>query len=114
MKYLAETAQDVYEIFINGVNAIFPKIDLTKSLMSENLVVEIVASNGEEKSPYYKKVAFKTVKKPELRGIILYESDRMPAGPRRINSVEDFFMHLTNMRSTYKKIAVKIGREFDI
>lgn len=114
MKYLAETAQDVYEIFINGVNAIFPKIDLTKSLMSENLVVEIVASNGEEKSPYYEKVAFKTVKKHELRGIILHETDRMPAGPRRVDSVEDFFMHLTNMRSAYKKISVKIVREFDI
>ena len=114
MKYLAETAQDVYEIFINGVNAIFPKIDLLKSLMGENLVVEIMASNGEEKSQYFEKVAFKTVKKPELRGIILHESDRMTAGPRRINSVEDFFMHLMNMPSSYKKIAVKIGREFDI
>jgi len=114
MKYLAETAQDVYEIFINGVNAIFPKIDLTKSLMSENLTVEIVASFGEEESQYYEKVAFKTVKKPELRGIILHETDSMTAGPSRVNSVEDFFMHLTNMRSTYKKIAVKIGREFDI
>lgn len=61
MKYLAETAQDVYEIFINGVNAIFPKIDLTKSLICENLVVEIMASFDEEKSQYYEKVAFKTV-----------------------------------------------------
>jgi hypothetical protein len=113
MKYLAETAQDVYEIFINGVNAIFPKIDLTKSLMCENLIVEIVASFDEEKSQYHEKVAFKTVKEPDLRGIILHETDRM-LQPCRVHSVEDFFKHLTKMRSTYKKIAVKIGREFDI
>lgn len=113
MKYLAETAQDVYEIFTIGVNAIFPKFDLPLSLMGENLVVEIVASFGEEKSQYYEKVVFKTVKEPELRGIILHETDRM-LQPSRVHSVEDFFKHLTKMRSTYKKIAVKIGREFDI
>jgi hypothetical protein len=115
MKYLAETAQDVYEIFINGVNAIIPKINLPLSLMGESLTVEIVASNVEDNSPYYKKVVFKTVKKPELlRGIILHQTDRMPAGPRRVDSVEDLFMHLTNMRSSYKKITVNISRELDI
>lgn len=114
MKYLAETAQDVYEIFTIGVNSIFPKINLPLSIMSENLTVEIVARFDEEKSPYYKKLAFKTVKEPELRGIILHETDRMTAGPSRVDHVEDFFMHLTKMRSSYKKIAVKIGREFDI
>ena len=113
MKYLAETAQDVYEIFTIGVNAIFKKINLPKSLMGENLVVEIMASFDEEKSQYYEKVSFKTVKEPELRGIILHETDRT-LQPSRVHSVEDFFMHLTKMRSTYKKIAVKIGKEFDI
>ena len=113
MKYLAETAQDVYEIFRNGVNALFPKIDLPLSMLDERLKIEIIADFGEEKSQYFEKVAFKTVMEPNLRGIILHDCDRMTQ-PGRVYSVEKFFIHLQNMRRKYKKVTVKIGREFDI
>ena len=113
MKYLAETAQDVYEIFRNGVNALFPQIDLPLSMMNDKLTVEVVANFGEEESQYFEKVSFRTVNEPELRGIILHETDRT-LQPGRVYSVEKFFVQLLNMRKKYKKVTVKIGREFDI
>lgn len=113
MKYLAETAQDVYEIFRNGVNALFPQINLPLSMMNESLNIEIIASFGEEKSQYFEKVAFRTVKEPELRGIILHGCDRITQ-PVRVYSVEKFFKRLQDMRRKYTKVTVKIGHEFDI
>ena len=97
MKYLAHTAQDVYTIYRNAVNSVFPKAKLPKSLKKGSYFAINVTS---EKSGTLKfeRVRFMILETDENCALIMYDNDKLPVA-KPVSSVEVLFKRLQNMKN---------------
>jgi hypothetical protein len=105
MKYLAETAQDVYNIYRNAVNSVFPKAKLPKALKKS--IWTIIYIDGEkEESEQFEEVGFVMDENLRDKALITYDNDKQDER-KSVKSVEELFKRLQKLKK-YDVITVRV------
>ena len=113
MKYLAHTAQDVYSIYRNAVNSVFPKAKLPKSLKKETETSIYVESTISGSDVYAYEAMWFNCGKSDGRAEVLYITDKTSV-PKPIVSVENLFKLLQKMKKGKGIKTVRINEKRSI
>ena len=105
MKYLANTAQDVYFIFRNAVNSVFPKAKLPKAL-KKSIWTIIYITGEKDGTELYEEIGFVMDENVEDKALITYDNDKQDVR-KSIKSVEELFKRLQKLKK-YDVLTIRV------